>query len=66
MSVPLSPYTWIPWIISLVCLLALGWAVYRSKHETAQMKAFEQDLTAGGGAPVEKTPAADARIAAPD
>jgi K(+)-stimulated pyrophosphate-energized sodium pump len=65
-SVPLSPYTWIPWIISLVCLLALGWAVYRSKHETAQMKAFEQDLTAGGGAPVEKTPAADARIAAPD
>jgi K(+)-stimulated pyrophosphate-energized sodium pump len=37
-TVVISHYTWIPWAIAAGCVLALGWAVYNSKRESAQMK----------------------------
>ena len=32
-GVRMSYQTWIPWLVSGVCALALAWAIYRSRHE---------------------------------
>ncbi|MGC8539927.1 MAG: sodium-translocating pyrophosphatase [Phycisphaerae bacterium] len=33
-GVQMSYQRWIPWMVSAVCVLALAWAVYRSRHES--------------------------------
>ncbi len=33
-GVEMSYQTWIPWMVSAVCVLVLGWAIYRSRQET--------------------------------
>ncbi|HUO10697.1 MAG TPA: sodium-translocating pyrophosphatase [Phycisphaerae bacterium] len=36
---------WVRWVVVVVCLVALIWAVARSKNETAEMKSVETELT---------------------
>jgi K(+)-stimulated pyrophosphate-energized sodium pump len=40
-----SSQPWIRWVIVVICLAALIWAVVRSKSETAEMKSVETELT---------------------
>jgi K(+)-stimulated pyrophosphate-energized sodium pump len=40
-----APPSWIRWVIVAVGLIALIWAVLRSKTETAEMQSVEQELT---------------------
>ncbi len=41
-GVKLNHATWIPWVISLGCVLALAWAMWRSKHETPELEALDE------------------------
>ena len=42
-GVEMSYDIWIPWMVSAVCALALGWAIYRSRHETSDVLAMETE-----------------------
>ena len=38
---PLSAYPWIAWLIAAGCILAIGFAIYQSKREPADLDIFE-------------------------
>ena len=40
-----APGEWVRWVVVAVSLAALIWAVARSKAETEEMKAVEDELT---------------------
>ncbi len=42
-----APHESIRWLIVAICIIALGWAIIRSKTETAEMKSVEEELGAG-------------------
>ena len=46
-----SGMPWMPWIITSACLLALGWAIYRSKHESPALAAAETDVEISAARP---------------
>ncbi len=39
MHKPASGHGWVPWVVAMVCIVVLGWAVYQAKREPAE---FEQ------------------------
>jgi K(+)-stimulated pyrophosphate-energized sodium pump len=43
-----APAPWVRWAIVAVCVVVLLWAIWRSKSETSEMKAIDEELTRPG------------------
>ncbi len=50
-----SGYEWALWIIGLVCLVGIAWAVYNSKTESKALREMEEELTGLGGGTIDST-----------
>jgi K(+)-stimulated pyrophosphate-energized sodium pump len=44
LSVRQGEYSWVPYIVGLVCIAGVAWAVWRSKTESKELKEMEAEL----------------------
>ena len=51
MGADAKPYVGL--VVAILCLLAIGWAVWQSKRESAEMKEMDAELSRASGGAVQ-------------